>query len=748
MPSLASHDVVMEDYDGRNRRGYMFFRDRNGRRPFVIREAQPLSPRTLTMGELTHAEDNPAIKLTWFQDTWIKGIGGLNWRIEEDRGKLQSSKKIETYPHGHLRPAREARTTTVDIAATTDVPSGFASAPFDSAPDSGFENEVWAFIGRETYSLDSNTNDDAWTQETTPQTNDTYYKNAIQFDKWLVAPGWWGGTDMTDVAMPYIYKARTDTSWTASTLTAGRFKYFAKTRNNANTMALWGGNHVFDTGLTLSGAHNNSTTTIVCNADPTATIAVGDIIICGVGDDAEQEPMLVTAVTNPNLTVVRAYGDTAVTYEGGEKIHLYQPHVIKSSTEVSNGAGSWSTATVVGQQEYPITGLAVDEDTDSLLIAKTDGLWQQFYEPLEEGGRLFLRNLTIQFRGQGHSTNFQGIHVWNKHVLLPLGGGGLLDYNVASGEIRDISFSITMPELTTLHGQIVAITSSANCVWVLVKDPDSESLALLEGHFITVDGVTGWAWQHKSVFGAGAALNLNQATLWYDCTRDDHDRVWIGFAESAVTELPRYLPVSTRDIADGYTNDTDAEATLLRYDANLPRVPKHLDDIEIESRNLGTGGKQWTYSYRVDSFTASFTTGLGIFNSPFQKLDFPRGIDYKILELKLAPGMTSVGDDPPEIISVRVTSQVHYDPAKVFPMDLYLADSQFLLNGAQGGTIKGDLAQLNTWNASAADLTLFTPDQEDGRVVLFMPGSLEVQEVHNEIGRRPEYRVRFQLVEV
>ena len=96
MPSIKTHDVVMEDFDARHRRGYMYFRGKNGRRPFVIREAQPIAPRQLTMGELTHAEDNPAIKLTIFMDFWGKGIGGLNWRHPEDRGKLQSAKKIET----------------------------------------------------------------------------------------------------------------------------------------------------------------------------------------------------------------------------------------------------------------------------------------------------------------------------------------------------------------------------------------------------------------------------------------------------------------------------------------------------------------------------------------------------------------------------------------------------------------------------------------------------------------------------
>ena len=181
--------------------------------------------------------------------------------------------------------------------------------------------------------------------------------------------------------------------------------------------------------------HNNSTTTITASADISSDVSVNDIIICGVGADAEQEPMLVTAVSAATLTVVRAYGDSAITYEGGEKIHVYYPHGIRSSSDPTN-SGSWSSLTTIGEKEHPIVGLAVEEDSNSLLIAKTDGLWQQYYEPLEEGGRLFVRNLTIQFRNQGHPTNFTGIYSWNGHTFLPLGRGGLLDMDVKQGRSR------------------------------------------------------------------------------------------------------------------------------------------------------------------------------------------------------------------------------------------------------------------------------------------------------------------------
>ena len=82
MPSAGvTHDLVLEDYDSRHRRGFMYARNKMGRRPFDTREAQPIAPRQLTMGELTQSEDPPTIALNWFQDSWIKGIGGKNFRV-------------------------------------------------------------------------------------------------------------------------------------------------------------------------------------------------------------------------------------------------------------------------------------------------------------------------------------------------------------------------------------------------------------------------------------------------------------------------------------------------------------------------------------------------------------------------------------------------------------------------------------------------------------------------------------------
>ena len=746
--SGVTHDLVIEDHDTRHRRGFMYARARGGRRPFDSREAQPVAPRQLTMGELTHAEDPPTISLTLFMDTWIKGIGGKDWRTTEDRGKLADSTNIETYPHGTLRPGRDITATTVSAnhPGAGYGASGFAVATNDATPGTaGIENELWAFVeSRVFYGGDNN-----WTSSSTPLDVDVLYKNGVRFGKWVVAPGWNSFTDVVDSPMPFIYKDPTSPEWVSSTELEGRFKFFAVTRNNAGQEILWGGHNIADTNINVNGTHADDATTLNTTADPRSAISVGDLILCGNpsnGAAQSQEIMLVTATGASSLTVVRGYGVAAQAYSGtATNIYLYQPHVIRSSADPSN-SGSWSSATAIGDQNAPITGLLVDEDTDTLLIAKTDGLWQQFYEPLEDGGRLFLRNLTIQFRDQNHPNNFLGLYSWNKRVLLPLGGGGLMEYSVSSGEARDISFRLTADELTELHGRVLAITSNSETVYIALKDASVETIYILAGNLVTVEGNTDWSWAKVTEISAATDQTFtdNRTTLWYDSVFDDHSRVWLGYTESGASATPKFLPVRTGDKSDTYT--TSGEAVLLRYDASLPRISKHFSRMEVESKNLGAGGRQWTFSYRLDGET-TYTAWNAVTVSPLQTLEFPTGVSGKIIQIKAEPSQTSASATPPELVSIRLISQIHPDPTKVYPVSLYLADHQSLLNGAEGGRVKGDLAQLETWNAGASDVTLHTPDGES-KSVIFMPGSMTKQESYKETGRRSEFRVNFLLAEV
>jgi len=630
---------------------------------------------------------------------------------------------------------------------------GLLLPPFDTGGTAALTMDIWAFVGREPYSLTISGDDNAWVRNEAngPQNLDVYYRNGVQYSKYVVAPAWYGGTDCADCAMLYIYKDPNTSTWTPSTLTAGRFKFMAKARNSSNNQILWAGNHIFDTGRTLSGDHTDSDTTLTLDASPVGQIAVNDIVMMGAA--GAQELMLVTAVSasDPHLTVVRGYGTAASDPAGGEAIFLYQPNVVKNSVDPTN-SGSWTTATTIGEDDQPITGLAVDGDSTTLFIAKTDGVYSH---GLDENGTLVTRNITAEFRQFGHTGNFHGIYAWNGHILLPVGTGGLLDLDLATGLVNDISLSTLAPDQTNLHGRVLAMHGDYQCLFMLVKDTSSEKLHLILAKLVTGADGTQFRYTVLQEMGAGATIADIQSNIMVDAALDNHRRVWIGFTESSVSEVPRYYPFGKvdDDVGDGFTDDTDAEVITVEFDKNLPNVPMHISSIEIKSNNLLAGTRRIDTDFRVDraidsSGTAVYETGPAFSTSPVQEFDFPHGTFGKLLELRIKPVLTSIGTTSPEGVSIRVIWQIQPDPREIIPMRIVIADGQQKLNGATGGSPKKLLAQLNKWDKSASDLVLGTPNDDDDRSVLMIPGSLRVREIANEPGRRPEQLVTFDLVRV
>jgi hypothetical protein len=732
MPSAGTtHDITIEESNERNRRGFMLTRDRRGKRRMRIQDGQTISPRVMSMGEMTQAEFPPELELIWFQENWQAGIGGITHRLNPN--SLASSAKIDATEYGKIKLSRELRSTTLNSAPNHYQPSGFAVTQSETtnAP------RLWAFIGRDVYSG----GDDNWTLATEPYNAAVFYKNGLQYGTDVLAPGWNAGTDLEDSPTPYIYKTPTVANWTLSTENEGQFKYFVKARNSSGDEVVWGGHNITNTGLTLSGDHTNSDTTLTLSGNPTGTIAVNDIVI--MGEPGSREMMLVTAISSsdPHLTVVRAYGTDAVDPSGGEKIYLYLPHVVRSSTNITN-SGSWSTAVTIGQDDQPITGLIVDGDTDTLLIAKTDGLYSYAADAQ-------VRNLTPLFRQFGHEGNFANMYSWNGHILVPLGHGGLLDFNFETLAIKDISFKVTAPLETALHGKILAMHGDPINLFMVIQDNDTATtMYLLRGNEVTMDdGTTAIRWHNVATLGSDGALKTNRVGLMVDTTLSDHRRVWVGYTEAGEDEVPKFLPFDTLDQTDGYTNDTDAEAVTVKFDANMPRIAKRFAEIEIESANLSAGTRSIAIQYKIDSATQWSDLDTATI-SPLQTLPFPGGTSGKVLQLKFKPLGSSITTTSPELLSFRVKMQLRPSPSKLLPLTVYLGERQQLLNGAVGGKPKGDLGQLREWDAGANDLILYTPESATARSVVFLPGTLVEEEVALEKGRSPEYRVSFTLAEV
>ena len=738
----VTHDITIRSYDRTVHRGFMLTRDRSGTRAFRRRDAQTIRPRILSMGELTHAELPPELELTWFQEDWSLGIGGVTDRL--DPKKLSMTNKMDSSVQGVLRPARKATLTAIQSGETPDNyrPSGFAVVPMTTAA-SAINYDLWMFLGRDVYKWATSSDD--WSRETEPLAADVYYKNALIFGTYAIAPGGYAGSDLTDCAAPYIYKNATDTNWTSSTITAGRFRYMAVGRNSSGDEVLWGGNHIFKTARTAGEAVDNSETTITLDDAASGHIAVNDIILMS-GITEGQETMLVTGVSGSDITVVRGYGSSAITHDSGAIISLYQPHVIKSSADASN-TGSWSTAVTIGTDDAPITGLVFDRDTDTLLITKTDGL----YSYTSDGQ---VRNLATLFRQFGHSQNFVGAYPWNGHILLPVGSGGLLDFDYASGTIKDISLSVVAPEQTDLHGKVVAMHGDPTSLFVLLKAVATTHYYVLQGQEVSHEGVTEFRWHVLAKLGAGGTVYENRTALMVDTSRTGRRRLWVGYEEASVSSMPYFLAFGTvgDDDDDGFTNDTDGYAITTQWDANLPRVFKRYEEIEIQTRNLGAGGRTVKVEYQLDG-DGNWNTLDTIALSPFATVKFPEGTTGKLIELRFTLAMTSVGTTGPEILSFRVKAQLRPDPAKIYEVTVYIADEMQLLNGAIASTARKDLAQVRDWNEAATELILHVPAalQKNRRAeheVVFLPGTLQEREVGLENGRHPEMSLSFQLAEV
>ena len=737
MPTAGvTHDITISDASGTNPRGFMLARQR-GKRGWNSQDSQTISPRILSMGEVTHSELPPELELIWFQEDWSLGVGGINDRLDPKR--LAFANKIDTSVPGVLKPAREATLTAIKSGDTPNNyrPTGFGVIPMITAA-AVINYDLWLFLGRDVYQWDAS--DDEWDIKTEPLAADVQYRNAVIFGTTAVAPSWYVGSDITDCAAPYIYKAATDTNWTSSTITAGRFKYMTVGRNSAGNEILWGANTIFKTARTAGEAVDGSETTITLSGAASGHIATNDIILMSGLTDG-QETMLVTGTSGSDITVVRGYGSSATTHDSGAIISLYQPHVIKSSSDPSN-TGSWSTAVEIGTDDSPITGIVVDGDTDTILVTKTDGI----YSYTTDGQ---VRNLTTLFRQFGHTDNFRGAYVWNGHILLPLGGGGLLDFNYANATVRDVSLSKLAPEQTALHGPVIAMHGDPTHLFALIKDSSANYYYAMQANEVEHEGSMEFRWHVLAKLGAGGTLYPSRANLMVDTSRSDRRRLWIGYEENSVSSMPYYFAFGDtgNDEDDGYTNDTDAYADTVKWDANLPRVSKRYESIELETRNLGAGGRQITVQYKLDNADA-WTTLDTVTDSPIQTLNFPLGTTGKTLELRLTPALTSVGTTPAELHSFRLKAQLRPDATKLYPLTVYLAGKQQTLNGSIGGNPKADLKQLRAWDDAPADLIFGTPDKQDAKSVIFMPGSLKEQEAHHEHSRVAEYYVTFTLAVV
>ena len=229
-----THDYTLECSNLTGRRGFMYTRDENGLRQFVINSTQPIAPRTLTRGQLEQSEFPPEFELTAFQQDWRGGIGGVQAKetVVSESAFLATGVRIDTSGDGRIRLAQELRITTLACGVATPTatrPAGFAA----------IGTEVWVNMGRDMYE---------WsfancklTNKKTPLSANVVYRNGVNYKTRAIMPSWdvCGHTPNR-----YIYKADADSCWSIIGTGSGTqligAKFLATAQNASNAEILWG----------------------------------------------------------------------------------------------------------------------------------------------------------------------------------------------------------------------------------------------------------------------------------------------------------------------------------------------------------------------------------------------------------------------------------------------------------------------------------------------------------------------------
>ncbi len=428
-------------------------------------------------------------------------------------------------------------------------------------------------------------------------------------------------------------------------------------------------------------------------------------------------------------------------------------HHIHTTTDPT-APGNWSAAIAVGNSDSEITALLTGPNNE-IIICKTNGIWT-----MTPSGTV--RNLTPEYEFVPHSDNFRDAYNWNGHILLPLGFGGMVDF--VNGQLLDVSFRLFGPELTELHGVVAAIAGVPSRLFVLIYDKPGLAYHLLMAERVALDeNPEDFRWHHvfSDTIDTGASIPAISTLFAEGVTLPSgeiHRRVWGGLYDTTGTTAPFFFPLEGDD-QDTYAVISGMLARTTKDHRGFTKVEKTFLSIDFETENLGSNGRLWTVSYRIDG--GNFTTNLadaagnadGVVDvSPSQKMTFPAGTTGKEIDFQFAPAQTGTNTSPPTISEFRMVATLRPDQLQLVPISFYMADRQRLRNGTYDANLKAALAQLRTWDSQAAEVVV-TYDEGDGsgtitKQMVFLPGELQIKRVRAAPGKRPEWLITTVLAEV
>ena len=712
----------------------MLARNRDGQMLYEIADARVQQvARVRSAGEMTEADAPPELRIFWTMENWQAGVGGVVDRQHKQR--LAKSTQIDGTVRGVLRPGRAFTDVNSDTAPDDHHPSGFATVA----------TELWSFQGRDVFLWDFT--NEQWDIKTEPEAAGLVYRNGVEFNANTFVPAW---DETGDAPSIYIFKSDNDTQWTQST---GRkyMKYLVNARDSGGTPALFAGHlALFATPTAETGSDwSDSDTTL--NVDDGSLFAAGDYIMLGTQntDLLDDEIILVTAIVSNALTVVRGVlGTTAASHNTDPTdmdVYDYLPHHIMSSTSPTNTAQSWTATTAIGSSDAEITALVQDGET--LIICKTDGMYALFTDGT-------VRNLTPEYESRQHPDNFRNAFNWNGHIILPLGNGGL--WELWDGRLYDISMLLYAPDQTQWHGRVVAVGGTPTELFITVLDSTNTKYHMFLAEWFAFEGRIDWRWHHIGELSYTTDKVDNHATIFAEGQSegtDVHSRVWFGVESTGSDLNPHYYPLAG-DSDDTFDNGSNMIAFFPDFDAGFPRIDKNCVSVDVDSNNLGAAGRQWTFKYNLDggsdltdlTDSAGNADGIADATGGAETLTFPAGTTCKILTLQAIPASTAETSTAPEITKIRATFQLRPERLRLLPMTFYLADVQRLLNGGLGGRPNGVLAQLRTWDAQAAAVTV-TDIEGTARDYVFLPGNMRIRPRPKSSLRRREWLVDVLLAQ-
>ena len=228
----VTHDLTITPISG-TASGFMMAHTRSGRRPFTVQDYRTIAPRQLSDAELSQAQFPVEVELLMFQEDWLKGIGGINHRL--DSKFLADGRQVDTQSGKFIRLMPDGVDSTVDSNPSEYVSSGFTAQG----------DQLWSWIGREPYRWDFANKQ--WDKGTAPVVGKAaVYRSGVHFNgsafctRWADDAGSSGSYVAADEPCYYVHKTPTATAWTLMQGGGGTdpdsFKYMTVANNK-----LWGG---------------------------------------------------------------------------------------------------------------------------------------------------------------------------------------------------------------------------------------------------------------------------------------------------------------------------------------------------------------------------------------------------------------------------------------------------------------------------------------------------------------------------